>query len=173
MFRLEHAILIEESPNVVWAFLANLPVSLTCHRLRRRFQWIGDPKPGLGSQYALELNLPGITLRQEGRITRWEPPHSLAMAQWTPRHPHRGFARQQRMSVHPVDGRPLAAVLRSTIVGSRGPWYVEAPFKEIVRRSMLDHLEALKRAIESTDKSGRTQQDPARHLAEMPVAGTG
>ncbi|MBA7711620.1 MAG: hypothetical protein GH143_01560 [Calditrichaeota bacterium] len=173
MFRLEHDILIEKSPEVVWAFLANLPVSLTCHRLRYRFQWIGAPKPGLGGRYSLELNLPGIILQREGRITRWEPPHSLAMAQWSPRHPHRGFVRQQWLSVHPVDGCPLAAVLRSTIVGSWGPWYVEAPFKEIIRRSMLDHLEVLKCAIESTDRSGRARQDPARHLAEMPVVGAG
>jgi len=173
MFRLEHDIIIEESPEVVWAFLANLPLSLTCHRLRHRFQWIGTAKPGLGSRYALELNLPGITLRQEGRITRWEPPHSLALAQWNQRHPHHGFTRQQRLSVHQVNGQPQAAVLCSTIVGSRGPWYIEAPFKGIVRRSMLDHLEALKRAIESTDKSGRARHDPAQHLAEIPVVGTG
>jgi len=173
VFRLEHDILIEKSPEVVWAFLANLPVSLTCHRLRYRFQWIGAPNPGLGGRYSLELNLPGIILQREGRITRWEPPHSLAMAQWSPRHPHRGFTRQQRLSVHLVEGRPGVSVLRSTIVGNQRPWYVEILFKEIVRRSMLDHLEALKRAIESTDRSGRALRDPAGHLAEMPVAGTG
>ncbi len=173
MFRLEHDILIEESPQVVWAFLVNLPVSLTCHQLRYRFQWIGTPKPGLGGRYSLKLNLPGIILQREGRITRWEPPHSLAMAQWSQRYPQRGFTRQQRLSVHPVEGRSQAAILRSTIVGNQRPWYVEALFKEIVRRGMLDHLEALKRAIESTDRSGSAQRDPARHLAEMPAAGTG
>ncbi len=180
MFRLEHDILIEESPSVVWAFLANLPVSLTCHRLRYRFQWIGTPKPGLGGRYSLELNLPGTILQREGRITWWEPPYSLAVAQWRPRHPYRGFtpplagfARQQRLSVNPVEGRAGASILRSIIVGHQRPWYVEALFKEIVRRGLLDHLEVLKRAIESTDRSGRTRRDMARHLAEMPAAGTG
>lgn len=173
MFRLEHDILIEESPRVVWAFLVNLPVSLTCHRPRYRFEWIGTPKPGLGGQYSLELNLPGTILQREGRITWWEPPNSLAVAQWRPRHPYRGSTRQQRLSVNPVEGRPGASILRSIIVGHQRPWYVEALFKEIVRRSMLDHLEALKRAIESTDRSGRTRRDTARHLAEMPAASTG
>ncbi len=173
MFRLDHTILIEESPKVVWGFLANLPVSLTCHRRRCRFQWIGNPRPGEGSHYMLELSLLGLALRQEGRVTRWDSPHGMAMAQWCPQFPRRGFTHQQRFNVHLVQGRPQAAVLQSTVVGGLGPWLVEVVFKEIVRRSMLEHLEALKRAIESTDKSGRPLRDPAGRLAEMPVMGAG
>ncbi|UCH63784.1 MAG: hypothetical protein JSU77_04875 [Fidelibacterota bacterium] len=141
--------------------------------MKYQFQWIGTPKPELGGRYSLELNLPGIILQREGRITRWDPPNNLAIAQWNPRHPHRGFTCQQRLSVDPIEGRPSTSVLRSYIVGNLRPKYVEVLFKEIVRRSMLDNLKSLKLAIESTDRSGRTRRDPARHLAEMPAAGTG
>ncbi|MFB0517262.1 MAG: SRPBCC family protein [Candidatus Neomarinimicrobiota bacterium] len=173
MFRLEYTIRIEESPQVVWAFLANLSVSLTCHRRRHRFHWIGTPKPGLDSRYSLELCLPGVTLRREGRVTRWEPPRSLVVAQWGLRRHQRGFTHQQRLSVQPVEGRPKTAVLQSVVVGSLGPRLVELAFKEIIRRSMLDHLDALKLAIESSDKSGRPQRDTAGQLAEVSIVGTG
>ena len=67
MFKLEYDILVEESPKVVWAFLANLPVSMTCHRLRRCFQWIEASKPEEGARFGLELNLLGVMFRREGR----------------------------------------------------------------------------------------------------------
>jgi len=128
----------------------------------------------------VELTLPGIRLRQEGRVTRWEPPYSLAVAQWSHRHQHRGFSpplagfsHQQRLSVQPVEGWPQATVLQSTIVGSLVPWFVEAAFRPVIRRYMLSHLAALKCAIESTDKSGRPQRDPRGRLAEMPAVGAG
>ena len=171
MFKVEHHILIDESPKVVWAFLANLPVSLTCHRPRRCFQWMGNPKPAPGNRYLIELSMLGITFRQEGRITFWEPPCQVALAQWNPRHPHRGFIHQRRLSVHPVDGQPHAAMLRLTVVGNLWSRLVEIVFKEIVRRGVLDHLLALKRAIESTDKSSRPERATTRRLAEMPVLG--
>ena len=173
MFRLDHDILVEESPKVVWAFLANLPVSMTCHRMRRRFQWHGSPKPDEGMRFTLELNLLGITFRREGRVTTWGPPDQLAMALWSPRHPRRGYSSQQRWRVHPVDGRPQAARLQIVVAGSLRSWLLESILKHIVRRGLLDHLEALKRAIESTDKYGRTQRKSAQRLAEMPAVGAG
>ncbi|UCH09758.1 MAG: hypothetical protein JSU61_11150 [Fidelibacterota bacterium] len=173
MFKLEYHILINESPKVVWAFVANMPVSMTCHRLRRRFQWINGAKPEEGARYIVELELLGLSFRQEGRVVIWEPPHQLAMAQWAPRHPRRGYSYQRRLSVHPVEGRPQAAILRLAILGSLRPWLVERILKQFVRRGMLDHLEVLKRAIESTDKYGRAQMKSARRLAEVPAVGAG
>ena len=174
MFRKEYAILVEENPQVVWAFISNLPVSLTCHRAGRGFQWRDDPKPKVGSRYVLEQNLLGFTLRHEGRITRWNPPHSFALAHWTPKRPRWGFGHQQRLGVQAVDGSPQVSELRSIVIGSMGPWYVEAPFQRLVRRNMLDHLQALKRAIESTNKGGSPVQKAAPQLAaEIPAAGIG
>jgi hypothetical protein len=173
MFKLEYHILVEESPKVVWAFLANVPVSMTCHRLRRRFKWIDTLKPEEGARFTLEMDLPGVTFRREGRVTTWEPPHQLAVAQWAPRNPRRGYSYQQRLSVHPVEGQSQAAFLHLKVVGSLRPWLVEWILKQFVRRSMLDHLGALKQAIESADKYGRYQKKAARRLAEMPAVGAG
>ncbi len=173
MFRREVALVVEESPQVVWAFVSNLPVSLTCHRARRSFQWRNDSKAQLGSRYGLEQSLLGITYRQEGRVTRWEPPHGFALAHWSPRRPRWGFSHQQRFGVHAVEGRPRAAELRCTVIGGLGPWYVELPLKWFVRRSMLDHLQALKRAIESTEKDGSARRDQPARLAQLPAASLG
>ncbi len=157
---------------MVWAFVTNLPISLTCHQPRLRFQWIGNAKLGEGGRYLLDYRLPVITLRNEGRITLWNPPTSLATALWNPSHPRRGFARQQRLKVQTVEGLSNTAMLQLAITGSRSPWLCEVFYKEIVRRSMHNHLQALKRVIESTEKIGRVQADPASTLAGIPAAST-
>lgn len=173
MFRLDEAILVEEAPQVVWAFLANLPVSLTCHRRRRAFRWLSEPQPGPGSRYQLEQRILGVAWRQEGRVTRWEPPLSLALAHWTPRWPRWGFGHQLRLAVQPVEERALEAWLSSTVIGRLGPWYAEPLLRLVVRRSMRQQLQALKVAIESTDKGDSAQQSRSPRLAEVPAAGLG
>jgi len=173
MFRLECDIIINESPEVVWAFVANLPMSLTCHQPRLRFHWIGNVKIDVGGRYLLDYRLPVITLRKEGRITLWDPPTALTMALWNQSHPRRGFARQQRFKIKTVEGQSNATVLQIAITGSRSPWFFEMLYKEIVRRSVQNHLEALKRVIESTEKSGRIQRDSAHQLAGIPAASSG
>lgn len=173
MFRLECDIIIKESQQVVWAFLANLPISLTCHQPRLRFRWIGNIKSGVGGRYLLDYRLPVITLRNEGRIALWNPPTCLATALWNPRHPRHGFARQQRLKILAVEGQSKAVVLQLTVTGSRSPWFFEVFYKEIVRRNMHNHLEALKRVIESTEKNGRIQRDQSHQLAGIPAASIG
>ena len=173
MFRLEEAIIVEESPQVVWAFLSNLPVSLICHRQRRSFQWLSESQSGMGSRYQLEQRLLGFAWQQEGRVTRWEPPRSLALAHWTPRWPRWGFGHQLRLAIQPVEGQPQAAWLSSMVIGRLGPWYAEPLLGLVVRRNMRQQLQALKRAIESTDKGDSVQQNRAPRLAEVPAAGLG
>ncbi|MFC1618766.1 SRPBCC family protein [Candidatus Neomarinimicrobiota bacterium] len=171
MFKLEHHIKIQEHPKVVWAFLANLPMSQGCRRWRRSFRWLGDLTPAVGSRYITEILFSGMSFRQEGKITRWEPPETMTLTQWNDKYPRMGLTHQLGYSIESVEGQPQATTLHSTVIGNFVPRSMELVFKEMIRRSMIDHLVLLKRAIESTDKGDRLARQPAHPIAEAPAVG--
>jgi hypothetical protein len=171
MFKLENHIMIQEHPNVVWSFLANLPVSQGCRRWRRTFQWLAGLTPVVGSRYLTGIRILGIGFRQEGKITRWEPPKTLTLALWSHRFPRAGFTHQLCYTIEKVEGQTQTTTLQSTVIGNYVLWPIELVFKEIIRRSMMDHLVLLKRAIESTDKGDHHARQPAQPIAEAPAVG--
>lgn len=171
MFKLEQNIRIKEHPQAVWSFLSNLPVSQVCWPGRSSFQWVDSPKPAVGSRYITETRFIGIGYVQEGKITRWEPPGSLALTQWNHKHPRLGFTHQLRYRVEGIESQAQAAFLHATVVGNYGPKLLELVFKEIYRRSLIGHIVLLKQAIEATDKNGRVAGHTTQRIAEVPAVG--
>jgi hypothetical protein len=171
MVKLEHSIMIRERPQVVWSFLSNLPVSQVCRRGRRSFEWIDSPKPAVGSGYTTQMRLFGIGYIQEGKITRWEPPGSFALTLWNQRHPRIGFTHQLRYAIDRNESQAYTSILHCTVIGNYRPKLVELVFKEIYRRSMIDHLVLLKQAIEATDKNGHAVRPATQRIAEASAVG--
>jgi hypothetical protein len=130
-----------------------------------------DLTPEVGSRYIIESLFLGIRFRQEGKITCWEPPAMLTLAQWNYKYPRIGLMHQLRYTIEGVEGQPQATTIQFTVVGNYVPRPMELVFKEIIRRSMIDHLVLLKRAIESTDKGDHQARQPVHPIAEAPAVG--
>jgi hypothetical protein len=169
MYRLTHDIMIDEGPDAVWAFLGNLRVSLSCNRFLDGFSWAAAPRPEPGCRFTFDLNLMGFRLHRDCVITQWEPPDRLALAEWSAHLPGRWWTQQHRFIIDQVAGRPDVTLMTYTVVGNLAPWPVELPFRVAIRSNMLDYLVNLKRAIESSDKSGLPRKAAAGRLASMPT----
>lgn len=118
----------------------------------------------------MQVRIFGIGFVQEGKITRWEPPGSMAIALWHHKYTRIGFTHQLRYSIAGTDGQSQGAILHATVIGSFGPKLIELVFKEIYRRSLIDHTVLLKQAIEATDKDRQASQ-AAQRIAEAPAVG--
>ena len=173
MFGLTHEIMINENAEAVWAFMSNLPVSLLCRPVHRGFEWAGsETTPREGTRFVLEQRLAGIPFRHEARVTRWEPPRRFGIAQWHSRHPRWGFSHTYGYSISPSE-HSNGSILSYRLAGSFGNWPIEKISIPLVGSMMLNELQALKAAIESTDKTSVSQQANLSRLAEMPALGTG